>query len=117
MIEKFDMKLSDRIFLFPPLGFKESLFLWKKASFVMTDSGGLQEETTALEVHSFTIRNNTERPINITEGTNILVGTSKEGILREFKRFQNGFRKEGRVPELWDGKAAERIVDTLLSFT
>jgi UDP-N-acetylglucosamine 2-epimerase (non-hydrolysing) len=114
-IEKFNLKLSDRIFLLPPLGFKDSLFLWKDASLVMTDSGGLQEETTALGIPCFTIRNNTERPITITEGTNILVGATKEGILSTFGRFKNGFRKEGKVPELWDGKAAERIVDKLIS--
>ena len=83
----------------------------------MTDSGGLQEETTALGIPCFTIRSNTERPITLTQGTNILAGTSKEGILREFTRFKNGFRKTGRVPELWDGKAAERIVDKLISLS
>lgn len=82
---------------------------------VMTDSGGLQEETTALGVPCFSIRNNSERPITVTEGTNILVGTSKEGIATAFERFTNGFRKEGKVPELWEGKAAERIVDKLIS--
>jgi len=79
MIEKFNMKLSDRIFLLPPLGLKESLFLWKDASLVMTDSGGLQEETTALGIPCFTIRNNTERPITITESMNILAG-QKRGL-------------------------------------
>ena len=98
MIEKYNLKLSDQIFLLPPLGFKESLLLWKNASLVMTASGGLQEETTALRVPCFTIRNNTERPITVTEGTNILAGTSKEGIISAFERFQNGFRKEGMVP-------------------
>ena len=84
---------------------------------VITDSGGLQEEAAALGVPCFTIRNNTERPITITEGTNILAGTSKEGIVSAFERFKNGFRKEGKIPELWDGKAAERIVDKLISLS
>lgn len=83
----------------------------------MTDSGGLQEETTALGIPCFTIRNNTERSITITEGTNILAGTSKEGIISAFEHFKNGFRKEGKIPELWDGKAAERIVDKLISLS
>jgi len=79
----------------------------------MTDSGGLQEETTGLDVPCFTIRENTERPITIEEGTNILVGPGKEGIITAYDRFQKGERKAGKVPELWDGKAAERIVDIL----
>jgi len=116
MIEKFDLKLSDRIFLLPPLGFKESLYLWKDACLVMTDSGGLQEETTALRIPCFTLRNNTERPITITEGTNILAGTSKKEILHAFFCFQKGYRKTGKIPELWDGHAADRIVEKLLSF-
>ena len=83
----------------------------------MTDSGGLQQETTALGVPCCTIRKNTERPIAITGGTNILAGASKEGIVTAFERYKNGFRKEGKIPELWDGKAAERIADKLLSLS
>jgi len=113
MLEQFNLELSDRIYQLPPLGFKESLFLWKDAQLVITDSGGLQEETTGLGVPCFTIRENTERPITIEEGTNILVGTGMEGIIAAYARFQNGERKDGRVPELWDGQASERIVDIL----
>lgn len=98
-----------------PFGLKESMFLWKDVSLVLTDSGGLQEETTALGIPCITICSNTERPITLTQGTNILAGISKEDILRELKRFQDGFRKSGRIPELCDGKAAERIVSTLIS--
>ena len=83
----------------------------------MTDSGGLLEETTALGIPCLTIRNNTERPITITEGTNILAGTSKEGIVSAFTRFKKGFRKEGKILDFWDGKAAERIVDKLISLS
>ena len=113
MLEQFNLELCDRIFQLPPLGFKESLFLWKDAQLVMTDSGGLQEETTGLGVPCFTIRENTERPITIEKGTNILVGPGKEGIITAYDRFQKGERKAGKVPELWDGKAAERIADIL----
>lgn len=113
MLEQFNLELSDRIFQLPPLGFKESLFLWKDAQLVMTDSGGLQEETTGLGVPCFTIRENTERPITIEEGTNILVGPGKEGIITAYDRFKEGERKAGKVPKLWDGKAAERIVGIL----
>ena len=91
------------------------LSLWKDAALVLTDSGGLQEETTTLGIPCFTIRDNTERPITIDEGTNILAGTTKERIIEEYKKFMAGGRKNGRVPELWDGKAAERIVDVLSS--
>ena len=80
---------------------------------VLTDSGGLQEETTALGIPCLTLRNNTERPITIEEGTNILVGTSPDKIMLEANRVLNGQIKAGRIPELWDGKASDRIVDVL----
>lgn len=105
--------LSDSILLMSPLSFKESLHLWKDAAFVLTDSGGLQEETTALGIPCFTIRENTERPVTIEEGTNTLVGSSPEGILSAYHDFRGGKAKKGRVPELWDGHAADRIVEIL----
>ena len=101
--------------MLPPLPYMAFLRLWKDASLVLTDSGGLQEETTALGVPCFTIRENTERPVTIDEGTNILVCTTKQGILSEYEAFRNGASKKGRVPELWDGKAAIRIVETILN--
>ena len=79
-----EIKFSDRIFLLPPLSFKESLYLWKDAEVVLTDSGGLQEETTALGVPCVTIRENTERPITVEIGTNVLAGTKKENIIRAY---------------------------------
>ncbi|MEE8431721.1 MAG: UDP-N-acetylglucosamine 2-epimerase (non-hydrolyzing) [Candidatus Desulfatibia sp.] len=115
MLKSFDIKLSQNIHLLEPLGFRESLFLWKDAIMVMTDSGGLQEETTALGIPCFTIRENTERPITIEEGTNTLVGNSSKGILEAFKKLEQGLQKEGKIPELWDGKASVRIVDVLLN--
>jgi UDP-N-acetylglucosamine 2-epimerase (non-hydrolysing) len=98
----------------PPLPYRDFLYLWKDAALVLTDSGGLQEETTAMGVPCFTIRENTERPITIEEGTNTLVGTSYEDILSAFDDFKKNGSKRGRVPELWDGKASERIVSVLL---
>ena len=98
-----------------PVGFKESLFLWKDAAVVLTDSGGLQEETTALGVPCVTIRENTERPITLEMGTNILAGTSPEGILAAYRRAVDGSRKAGRIPPLWDGRASERIWRALLA--
>jgi UDP-N-acetylglucosamine 2-epimerase (non-hydrolysing) len=117
IIEQFGLLecLNDAgITLTKPLAYMDFLRIWKDASLVLTDSGGLQEETTALGIPCFTIRENTERPVTIEEGTNTLVGTTKQGILSAYKDFRNGTTKKGRVPELWDGKAAERIVGVLV---
>jgi UDP-N-acetylglucosamine 2-epimerase (non-hydrolysing) len=100
--------------ILPPLPYNSFLSLWKGADLVLTDSGGLQEETTALGVPCFTVRENTERPITVEMGTNTMVGTTKEGILAAYDLFRRGERKKGRIPPLWDGKASERIVDILL---
>ena len=113
MMEQFGIRLSDRIVQLPPLGFTESLFLWKDAEIVITDSGGLQEETTALGVPCVTIRENTERPITVEVGTNVLAGTGREAILAAYRE-SIARRGKASVPELWDGKASERIWDVLL---
>lgn len=112
MMDDFAIELSDKIVQIPPLGFSESLFLWKDAEVVITDSGGLQEETTALGVPCVTIRENTERPITLTVGTNVLAGTSREGILAAYKE---SIERRGKtsIPHLWDGRAAERICEVL----
>jgi UDP-N-acetylglucosamine 2-epimerase (non-hydrolysing) len=114
MMDEFNINLSDNIFLFPSLSFKESLFLWKDAKVVLTDSGGLQEETTALGVPCVTIRENTERPITIDMGTNILAGTKKESILKAFEDAVAKPKDQFKVPPKWDGKTAERIWKILL---
>jgi UDP-N-acetylglucosamine 2-epimerase (non-hydrolysing) len=98
----------------PPLSYLEFLALWKDSAIVLTDSGGIQEETTALGVPCFTIRDNTERPITIEEGTNVLVGTTGEKILNAYEEFKKGKKKNGRIPELWDGKTSIRIIRHLL---
>lgn len=98
-----------------PLGYLEFLHLNMAARLVLTDSGGLQEETTALAVPCLTLRPNTERPITCEEGSNILVGNRKENILREAARVLNGAVPTGRLPQLWDGQAAVRIVERLLA--
>ena len=113
-IEEFGIRLSERVHLLSPLGFRESLFLWRDAEAVLTDSGGLQEETTALGVPCVTIRENTERPITVEMGTNVLAGTTKTGILHAYRRSLEK-RERSRVPPLWDGKASERIWRILLS--
>ena len=99
----------------PPMPYIAFLRLWKDASLVLTDSGGLQEETTALGVPCFTIRENTERPVTIEEGTNVLVGTTMEGIIAAYEKHRKGEVKRGSVPPYWDGKTSERIIDILLS--
>jgi UDP-N-acetylglucosamine 2-epimerase (non-hydrolysing) len=108
MMEQFQIRFSENIKLLSPLGFKESLFLWKDAKVVLTDSGGLQEETTALGVPCVTIRDNTERPITVDIGTNVLAGTTPEGIL---KAYEESLKKKSgaAIPPKWDGKASERI--------
>ncbi|MEM1084372.1 MAG: UDP-N-acetylglucosamine 2-epimerase (non-hydrolyzing) [Verrucomicrobiota bacterium] len=113
-MEKFGIDFGDRVELLPPLGYMDFLNLWKDAAMVLTDSGGLQEETTALGVPCLTLRENTERPITIDQGTNILVGTDPKVILAEARKILAGETKSGQRPELWDGKAAERTVELLI---
>lgn len=99
-----------------PLSYHEMLGAMKTATLVITDSGGLQEETTALGVPCLTVRENTERPITITEGTNTLIGASASVLKIETRKALAGGNKRGRIPELWDGKAAERIADVIVEF-
>jgi UDP-N-acetylglucosamine 2-epimerase (non-hydrolysing) len=100
--------------LIPPVGYLDFLCLLSKAKLVLTDSGGIQEETTALGVPCLTLRENTERPITISQGTNLLVGTDPGKIVAAARDTLAGRGKSGRIPPLWDGRAAERIVDVLL---
>ncbi len=102
-----------RMALLPPQGYLDMLGLVGGATVVLTDSGGLQEETTALGVPCLTLRENTERPITVEQGTNILVGRNREVILAAVQDILNGQGKRGRVPELWDGHAGERIAADL----
>lgn len=97
----------------PPVGYLEMLGLMKEARLVLTDSGGIQEETTALGVPCITLRNNTERPITVEEGTNTIVGQDPARILAAFDTIMQSGGKAGRVPELWDGRASQRIAEIL----
>lgn len=115
MLNHFDLKLSENIVQLPPLGFSEALFLWKDAAVVLTDSGGMQEETTALGVPCLTIRENTERPITIELGTNKLVGNGPEGIVKSFNETISEGNRPTSIPPKWDGRAAERIWKVLLT--
>ncbi len=98
--------------LLDPLGYLDFLCLTKHAALVVTDSGGIQEETTCLRVPCVTVRENTERPITVTAGTNVIAGTRSENIRRAVKDQLSG-KKRGRVPEKWDGRAAGRIVEVI----
>ena len=100
--------------LLNPLPYLDFLNLMANARLVLTDSGGIQEETTILGIPCLTLRENTERPITVTQGSNTIVGSNPERIVSESMKILNGGGKVGKAPELWDGKAAEKIVGILL---
>ncbi len=118
-IERFGLQhLIDtpHMLMLPPQGYLEMLGLMAGARIVLTDSGGLQEETTALGIPCLTMRENTERPITVEQGTNTMVGRDIEAIRRQTAETLAGRGKSGRVPELWDGRAAERIAADLAAW-
>ena len=102
------------LILTEPLGYLDFLCLMDHARLVLTDSGGVQEETTILGVPCLTLRENTERPVTVTKGTNEVIGSSSERITESTLAILEGRGKEGQVPEMWDGHAAERIVRIIL---
>jgi len=104
---------AQSVLCLPPLGYLEMLGLMQAARLVLTDSGGIQEETTALGVPCVTLRENTERPITVEQGTNTVVGSSPAGILAAVDDILGTGGKAGRVPELWDGLASQRIAAVL----
>ena len=106
----------ENVYQLPPVGYLEMLGLMRDAQLVLTDSGGMQEETTALGVPCLTLRENTERPVTVEQGTNTLVGLSAERILAEVEDVATTGGKAGRIPELWDGCAARRIKDALVTW-
>ncbi len=113
-MERFGITPPVNMTLTEPLSYMEFLNLWKDAKMVLTDSGGLQEETTALGVPCLTIRENTERPITVEQGTNELVGLSKEKLFACIDSIMKGQWKTGQKPRFWDGHAAERIAQILM---
>jgi UDP-N-acetylglucosamine 2-epimerase (non-hydrolysing) len=98
----------------PPLGYLDFLKLMTHARLVLTDSGGIQEETTVLQVPCLTLRNETERPVTVTEGTNVVVGLDRGKVARETAKILKGKGKKGKIPALWDGRAAGRIARVIL---
>jgi UDP-N-acetylglucosamine 2-epimerase (non-hydrolysing) len=114
-IKEFGLAVPLGMRMIDPMGYLEFLNLWSNARLALTDSGGLQEETTALGIPCLTLRENTERPVTVEEGTNQIVGTDLRRIVAAaIDILENRTSKETRIPELWDGRAAERIVTALL---
>ncbi len=121
-IEEFNLlnqlpRTNHQLLLIGALGYLDFLNLEMNSKFVMTDSGGIQEEATVLNIPCLTLRNTTERPITITQGTNTLVWNNTETIITEAFKILDGKGKKGSCPELWDGKTAERIVGMLTTYT
>ncbi len=108
------IEFNPRIRFDDPVGYVEFLGLQRGATMVITDSGGIQEETTYLGVPCLTVRENTERPVTVTVGTNTLVGRDMRRLREEADKILSGNAKKGAVPPLWDGRAGERIADALL---
>ncbi|MGH9530131.1 MAG: non-hydrolyzing UDP-N-acetylglucosamine 2-epimerase [Terriglobales bacterium] len=111
-IEQFGFQ-TQKLHLLEPLPYIEFLALQTRAAVVITDSGGIQEETTYLGIPCLTIRPNTERPITVTVGTNILVGEDRNQLSRELRAILEGRGKKGSIPPLWDGHAADRIAERI----
>lgn len=108
------LKAMPQLIVIEPLGYLDFLQLMSQAKFVLTDSGGIQEETTALGIPCLTLRENTERPVTVTQGTNIVTGRDAHKMVAESMKILQGNIKEGRRPDLWDGMAAKRITEILL---
>lgn len=114
-LREFEIEIPNSVKIITPLGYRDFLKLWSNSRLVLTDSGGLQEETTALGIPCLTLRDNTERPITVEQGTNQVVGREPDRILAATAKILGSDQtRQLRIPELWDGCAAERIVDALL---
>lgn len=114
-LDEINFQWPDRVVITGPLRYLEFLFLIKKAKAVITDSGGIQEESTYLHVPCLTLRPNTERPETVSIGTNILIGDNMELLAASIRRIQGGNWKKGGIPEKWDGNTGERIIDILFN--
>ncbi len=110
------IKSMKNLIITEPLGYLDFLCLMSNSKFVLTDSGGIQEEATVLGVPCITLRKNTERPVTVEQGTNLLVSIDKEKVVsKALEVIGNKIKLKNRIPELWDGKAAERVVKILLN--
>ncbi len=110
---EFGIPMPEGITVTKPLPYIQTVRLMKTATLVITDSGGIQDETTVLGIPCLTLREHTERPETIRIGTNRLIGTDRDRIIAEVQRILDGDKPEGRVPELWDGRTGERVVRVL----
>ena len=110
------IKKMKNLILTQPIGYLEMLNLIENARFILTDSGGIQEESTFLKIPCLTLRENTERPITCEIGTNIVCGTKKQRIIKEADRILAGKAKTGRIPKYWDGKTSRRIIKILRNY-
>ena len=115
-LEKFGLlkQFAKNVLLTDPLGYVDFLALAKDAELVITDSGGIQEETTFMGIQCITVRNNTERPVTVDIGTNHLAGTDLDLVKDIAFKILNGAKKKGSIPELWDGKTACRVIEILI---
>jgi UDP-N-acetylglucosamine 2-epimerase (non-hydrolysing) len=109
-----DNLIDNSLILLSPIGYIDFIALIKQAGLVLTDSGGIQEETTFLGVQCLTVRNNTERPVTVQVGTNQLIGTDLDKVREESIKILDGQKKSGGIPELWDGKTSERIIEVII---
>ncbi len=109
------VRANENLILTDPIGYLDFMNLMQNAKLLLTDSGGIQEETTYLGIPCITMRENTERPVTVEKGTNIIVGSDTNRIVSETEKILQGKGKKGEIPELWDGKAAARIVDIIYS--
>jgi len=110
-----DKKLEANVILTDPIGYIDFIAMLKESTLILTDSGGIQEESTYLGVQCITLRSTTERPSSIEEGTNQLIGEDFKKAKKAVMEIINGYEKNGRIPELWDGRAAERICKILIN--
>ena len=113
LMEKFN---NEKIILTEPIGYLDFINLIKNSKIVITDSGGIQEETTFLKIPCLTLRKNTERPITVELGTNILCGDNYSFVKKEINKILNGKSKIGKIPKLWDGNSAGRIVKECINY-
>lgn len=114
-IKEFSLELGKNIKVCEPLGYLDFLNLVDESKFIMTDSGGIQEETTVLGVPCLTLREETERPVTIIQGTNVLIGNDKNKLKHEIEMILKGKFKKGTIPEFWDGMSSKRIVEVILN--